>query len=490
MEYHFSSEGVQEELNILPHSENREKIIYELPSETDFIHSTLLQKNICEIVPITDYAKESKMLTTLNMFFREWLEEMAINRNISSNRESINGFIYPFGSYRLGVASIGSDIDCVCICPYFIAREDFFTKFSEKLKENRNIAYVHVIYAMVPLIQLKIESFDVDLSYAGCTLEVFPKSFSFASNEIIYQFEKESILTISGIRFNDTLMKLLPPTSFSSFKTCLMGLKVWAKKRCIYNNKLGFLGGIHLTILVARLCQIYPLATASQLLRKFFEFYSMWVWPRPIFLTPIQYGGMLKWDVWNPYENELDAEHVMPIITPTYPSRNTAYNATISTLHLIQKEIERGKRIFQESPVFQKNWEYLVTPAEFLIEYDWILRIQLGAKGRENCNKWLDFAESRIRFLVKALEITNGIKYAIPYSKPYNNPEEEGKLTYSVIFIGLIIREENILRVDDIPSLDLSYPLKTWKKDIKNSKKRPDISKLSVRYSIVRYSDL
>lgn len=510
-EYHFSTEGVQEELSILPHSENREKIVYELPLEIDFIHSAILQKNIKEAVPITDYVKESKMLTRLNIFFKEWVEEMAINRNIFL-KDDVCGIIYPFGSYRLGVASVGSDIDCVCICPYFIGREDFFTKFSEKLKENRNVEHIHVIYAMVPLIQLKIESFEVDLSYAGCTLEVFPKTFSFISNEIIYQFEKESILTISGIRFNDTLLSLIPPTSFLSFKVCLVSLKLWAKRRCIYNNKIGYLGGIHLCILVARLCQIYPLATASQLLIKFFEFYGAWVWPRPIFLTPIQYGGMLKWDVWNPFENETDAEHVMPIITPTYPSRNTAYNATTSTLYLIQKEIDRGKRIIIENRAgsYQTMWDTLVSPSRFLGEIDWVLRVKMGAPyKKENAKKWADFVESRIRFLIKGLELVDGVNYAIPFSEMFSEKESVvNSVYYFILFIGLIVKEENVPTIyhglgesqdtnnDDISTsssskiLDLSYPLKTWKKDQKTSKKRPDIAKPILKYSIVRYSSL
>jgi poly(A) polymerase len=488
----FSKEGIQEKLHIRPHSENREKIILEIPEETDFVHSRLLEKFVRSIVPITDYKEESKSLILLNAFFREWVEEMAFNRNIS-HKKSVNGYIYPFGSYKLGVASIGSDIDCVCICPYFIAREDFLTKFSEKLKENGEVEYVHVIYAMVPIIQIKYRSFEIDLSYAGCTLEIFPEKFSFSSTSIIYQFEKESILSIGGIRFIEDLLRLLPKTSFPSFKLCLRAVKIWAKRRNIYNNKMGYLGGVHLTILVARICQIYPLATASQLLYSFFQFYSYWVWPRPIYLTPIEYGGMLKWDVWNPFENELDAEHVMPIITPSYPSRNTSYNATVSTLYLFQKEVDRGKRLLEEnrSRSFEKAWNLLITPVPFLVEYAWILRIQLGAKGKENCTKWVDFVESRVRFLVKALEITDGIKYAVPCAKIYNTPQEEGKLTYSVLFLGLIVKEEDLLSFDSsVKELDLSYPLKTWKKDTKNSKKRPDISKLSIRYSIIRYADL
>lgn len=39
---------------------------------------------------------------------------------------------------------------------------------------------------------------------------------------------------------------------------------------------LGFLGGVSWAILVARICQVYPNATASTLVNKFFKVYSMW----------------------------------------------------------------------------------------------------------------------------------------------------------------------------------------------------------------------
>lgn len=49
-----------------------------------------------------------------------------------------------------------------------------------------------------------------------------------------------------------------------------------ASGRNIYSNMLGFLGGISLAILVARICQLYPNAAASTLVIKFFKVYSMW----------------------------------------------------------------------------------------------------------------------------------------------------------------------------------------------------------------------
>lgn len=44
-------------------------------------------------------------------------------------------------------------------------------------------------------------------------------------------------------------------------------LKIWAKKKGIYNNAMGFYGGISLAIMVAKICQLFPNYRIEQLMR-------------------------------------------------------------------------------------------------------------------------------------------------------------------------------------------------------------------------------
>ena len=46
--------------------------------------------------------------------------------------------------------------------------------------------------------------------------------------------------------------------------------------RGIYSNALGYLGGVSWAMLVARVCQLYPNASASLLVQKFFLVFSKW----------------------------------------------------------------------------------------------------------------------------------------------------------------------------------------------------------------------
>lgn len=52
----------------------------------------------------------------------------------------------------------------------------------------------------------------------------------------------------------------------------------------IYSNSLGYFGGVTWAMLVARTCQLYPNATASTLVHKFFLVFSRWKWPNPVLL--------------------------------------------------------------------------------------------------------------------------------------------------------------------------------------------------------------
>ncbi len=111
---------------------------------------------------------------------------------------------------------------------------------------------------------------------------------------------------------------------------------------------MGYFGGVHLSILVAKICQLNPCAMPSKLLEEFFNFYSNWTWPRPIFLKQVEYGGILSQSVWNPQINTHDRDHVMPILTPAYPCRNTTHNASKSSLYLMKEEFARGAQIFTD----------------------------------------------------------------------------------------------------------------------------------------------
>ena len=48
--------------------------------------------------------------------------------------------------------------------------------------------------------------------------------------------------------------------NYDSFLAVVRCIRLWAKRRGLYSNKMGFFGGINCNLLVCFVCQLYPQA--------------------------------------------------------------------------------------------------------------------------------------------------------------------------------------------------------------------------------------
>lgn len=70
--------------------------------------------------------------------------------------------------------------------------------------------------------------------------------------------------------------------NYKNYQVTLKAIKMWAKNKGIYSQIYGYLGGAALSILLAKICQLYPNYSPLQLLDRFFLIYSNWVWTHPV----------------------------------------------------------------------------------------------------------------------------------------------------------------------------------------------------------------
>lgn len=75
---------------------------------------------------------------------------------------------------------------------------------------------------------------------------------------------------------------------------------------------MGFPGGVAWAMLVARVCQLYPQATGSVIVGKFFRIMTQWKWPQPVLLKSIE-DGPLHMKVWNPKVSSMTLLHTINI---------------------------------------------------------------------------------------------------------------------------------------------------------------------------------
>jgi poly(A) polymerase len=153
--------------------------------------------------------------------------------------------------------------------------------------------------AYVPIIKLEYSGISVDLNFVSiATASSIDENFDLIStNAVLMGLSDQDVKAINGPRVNDQLLSLVPEKK--TFRQALRAVKLWAQRRAIYANIFGFPGGIAWALMVARVCQLYPHATGSTLVWKFFTIMAGWKWPNPIILKDIEEStGQQR--VWNP----------------------------------------------------------------------------------------------------------------------------------------------------------------------------------------------
>lgn len=228
------------------------------------------------------------------------------------------GKIFTYGSYRLGVYGPGSDIDTLVVVPKDVDREDFFTHFPELLQKMAPPGAIEemtpVPDAFVPIIKLEFSGISIDLIFARLQNASVPLTLDLKDNNILRGLDEQDLRSLNGTRVTDEILELVPQQK--TFRTALRAVKLWAQRtsttpiimydltleslgRAIYANIMGFPGGVAWAMLVARVCQLYPQATGSVIIGKFFRLMSRWSWPQPVVLKEIE-SGPLQVRVWNP----------------------------------------------------------------------------------------------------------------------------------------------------------------------------------------------
>ncbi|NWR83038.1 PAPOG polymerase, partial [Furnarius figulus] len=415
------------------------------PSDIDHMHT---QKLIETMKPFGVFEDKEELyqrttvLAKLNNLVKEWISELAESKNLPpSVTEHLGGKIFTFGSYRLGVHTKGSDIDALCVAPSHVERSDFFQSFFEKLKNQEEVKNLRAIEdAYVPVIKFDFSGIEIDLVFAKLSMSTVSDDLNLRDDSCLRSLDIRCIRSLNGSRVTDEILRLVP--NLENFRLTLLAIKLWAKRRGVYSNIMGFLGGVSWAMLVARICQLYPNALASTLVNKFFLIFSKWDWPKPVLLKRLE-ESFLNLPVWDPRVNPSDRYHVMPIITPAYPQQNSAFNVSTSTRAVMVEEFQRGLEVTDEILKGKSDWSKLFEPLNFFQKYKHYIVLTASAFTEEHHLSWIGLVESKIRVLVGNLERNEFITIAHvqPQSFPGNENLYEQSGCVSMWFLGLVFKK-------------------------------------------------
>ncbi|XP_042335585.1 poly(A) polymerase gamma [Sceloporus undulatus] len=400
------------------------------------------------------------VLDKLNNLVKEWIAEVGKNKNLPSSVSlSSSGKILTFGSYQLGVHTKGADIDALCIAPRHVERSDFFQSFFEKLKLQDGIRNLRAVEdAYVPVIKFRFDDIEIDLVFARLALATISDNLDLRDDSCLRSLDIRCIRSLNGFRVTEEILHLVP--NKENFRLTLRAIKLWAKRRGIYSNMLGFLGGVSWAMLVARTCQLYPNALASTLVHKFFVIFSKWEWPKPVLLKEPEESN-LNLPVWDPRVNPSDRYHLMPIITPAYPQQNSTYNVSTSTRAIMVEEFRYGLMVADEIFQGKSDWPKLLEPPSFFQKYKHYIVLIASSSTEEHHLEWVGLVESKIRVLVGNLERNEFITMAHvnPQSFPGTKVHCKEMHYMSLWFLGIIFKKaENAESVN----IDLTYDIQSF----------------------------
>ncbi|KFD55236.1 hypothetical protein M514_03877 [Trichuris suis] len=405
-----------------------------------------------------ELSQRMEVLRKINVLVRNWIRDLSIERNIPADvAETVGGKVFTFGSYRLGVHTKGADIDTLCVAPRHILREDFFNSFWELLRKQPEVTEcLRIEDAFVPVIKMKFDGIELDMLFARLNLKEVHEDQTLDDDNLLLNLDEKCIRSLNGCRVTDEILRLVP--NKENFRLTLRAIKLWAKKKRIYSNAFGYLGGVSWAMLVARTCQLYPNATPSVLVGKFFLIFTRWNWPKPVLLknaspTPSCFSRLMDL-VWDPRVKISDRFHLMPIITPAFPQQNSTFNVTTSTRTIIEEAMNEALDVTMDILVGKSSWAKLFEPSNFFWKYKHYIALMGYANTAEDLLIFTGLVESRLRVLVAQFERNPGMDliHLIPeHFVPINrDPNAVGKEVFWLF--GIEIKKSSNIRNIDLTS--------------------------------------
>lgn len=380
-----------------------------------------------------NYVEHKEIIIKLKYLIRIWIKDLLISKSdlLKNTNNIFKGELLVFGSLKLDSFTRDSDIDTVCVVPNFINREeDFFQKFYAHLKAEQNITdLVAIPDSNVPLIKLTFCKIKIDILFARLSKNVLSENLEeilLSPEKVLQNFDDEkSLLSINGVITCDLILKCVP--NKENFKKTLKYVKLWARNKALYSSLMGYLGGVSWSILVAKICQLFPNYEPSKLFEKFFFIYNRWDFDEvPITINSV--GNIENKN--NTYkfikDKYIDKEKsCITILTPGFPFQNCAYNVSSNSLTFIKEQIRDAVDLIIKIKQGKNDWKSIFDKYNpfsiFSTFLEFRLREETKKVNRENddkCNfpKWKGHFENKIRRFLKILEtniINNFVEYML-----------------------------------------------------------------------------
>ncbi|EFQ90506.1 hypothetical protein PTNB73_03046 [Pyrenophora teres f. teres] len=351
--------------------EGMEKVIVEHKrvgttlSESSSMSSTLTAHNM---FPTDEQTRQHQdAFETLRQILLGTLDDTEV-----SIQPEIPFVIVPVGSYALGVWTSDSDIDCLCIGT--ISSKTFFKLARQRIirSDNRGVRVLRKVEASTgTMLELSVNGVLMDLQYCPAiqVVERWSEFRNIPASDPMFNLSLLSLRKLKPYRDLLYIQRTLP--SPSSFRLAYRCIKLWAVQRGLYSAKFGFLGGVHITLMLSWVCKRLAYdsgsASAADLVASFFHHYGQFDWTND-----------MVYDVFfhkkRPRYNRSTREPMVVLGFHT-PNSNIAHTSTMPGLQILVKEFKAADKRLCEPGM---TWDAFFGPGSTLSP---VSSPSLGAAG-------------------------------------------------------------------------------------------------------------
>ncbi|KAK4204144.1 hypothetical protein QBC40DRAFT_312312 [Triangularia verruculosa] len=303
--------------------------------------------------------------------------------------------IVPVGSYALGVWTTSSDIDVCCIGPF--SSNTFFSMASSCLRKaaTQGIRILRRVKANTgTMLELDVQGIRMDLQYcpAASVADQWPNVLRLPAKDPVWSLAPQTLNKLKAIRDIDYLRRSLP--DLAAFRLAHRFIKTWAKSRGIYSARFGYLSGIQIAILLARVQKLLAKSNPSveDLITSFFTHYSTFDFATSLIFDPTFHSSTPQYT--RSYREPLAILGYFP------PALNTASAATLPSVHTLSKEFALAASSLATSP----SWSSFLSPptTTFLTQFKTYIKLDLSYWGLslQKGAQFLGWFESRCALLL------------------------------------------------------------------------------------------
>ncbi|KAK0636920.1 2'-5' RNA ligase superfamily-domain-containing protein, partial [Bombardia bombarda] len=259
----------------------------------------------------------------------------------SATRAQPTIIVIPVGSYALSVWTAASDMDVLCIGPF--SARTFFALATRRLRKaaTQNIKILRRVKANSgTMLELQVMGIKMDLQYcpAGGVAQRWPEVLTTPVSDPIWMLATATLAKLKAARDVDYLVHSVP--DLAVFRLASRFVKTWARARGIYAARFGFLGGIQIVLLVARVYKMLVRETGQEvsvedLLVTFFDHYASFDWEHQLVFDPLFHTQRLPF-------RRATAREPLAILGYFPPTLNTSQAASMNSARTIKEEFERA----------------------------------------------------------------------------------------------------------------------------------------------------